>query len=127
MDEWLAESLRTMNQLDETQLITLSRTFQNALKNNFILFQEQAFRKHSPIQSRRGVLNISLWDVMTTGLANYSEEEINDHAPEIRDHFYELLSDEDFTSSITLGTNSARNVTFRFKKIREMVQEIFHA
>lgn len=127
MDEWLAESLRKMNELEEAPVIELSNLFQNTLKNNYILFQEQAFRKHSPEQSRRGVLNISLWDVMTTGLANYSEEQIKLHANKIKAHFYKLLSDEDFSNSITLGTNSARNVTLRFEKIREMLQEIFHA
>ncbi|NOS89784.1 MAG: DUF262 domain-containing protein, partial [Methylococcaceae bacterium] len=127
MDEWLAESLRKMNELDQLSLSNLSALFKNSLNNNYTLFQEQAFRKHTPRQSRRGVINISLWDVMTTELANYSDEQIKLHANEIKTSFYKLLNDEDFSNSITLGTNSTRNVWYRFMAVQQMLQEIFNA
>jgi Protein of unknown function DUF262 len=127
MDEWLAESLRRMNELDDASLNELSIHFLRALKNNYTLFQEQAFRKHSPEQSKRGVLNISLWDVMTTGLARYSDEQIKLHAAKIRERFYILLNDKGFIDSITLGTNSAKNVNFRFDATKKMFEEIFNA
>lgn len=124
MDEWLAESLRQMNKLSETSLTVLSEQFQNTLTNNQILFQEQAFRKHSPEQAKRGVLNISLWDVMTTGLAEYSQRQITSHAEELRKRFYELLDDKDFSNSITFGTNSSRNVNHRFELSKYMFSAI---
>lgn len=127
MDEWLAEALRKMNQLDASELQTLSKTFQNAMQNNSLLFDTQAFRKHTPEQSKRGVLNVSLWDVMTVALARYSNEQVNHHINELKKYFYELLNEKNFNEAITLGTNSSRSVNYRFKATQQMFQEVFNA
>ncbi len=127
MDEWLAEALRKMNQLDASELQTLSKTFQNAMQNNYLLFDTQAFRKHTPEQSKRGVLNVSLWDVMTVALARYSNEQVNHHINELKKYFYELLNEKNFNEAITLGTNSSRSVNYRFKATQQMFQELFNA
>ena len=127
MDEWLAEALRKMNQLSNEELLELSRLFQNALQNNFTLFGKHAFRKHSAGQQDKRVLNISLWDVMTVGLAKYSNEQVKLHADELKKSFYELLNDKSFNDSITLGTNSSRSVYYRFKETKKMIQEVFNA
>ncbi|MFI3189044.1 hypothetical protein BCS42_08280 [Crenothrix sp. D3] len=127
MDEWLAMVLKKMNQLEEASLIELSNKFQNSLQNNFTLFPRQAFRKHNQSQSRLGVINASLWDVMTTGLSGYSNEEVKHHADKLRKHFYELLQDLRFVNSITGSTNSKSNVIYRFEAIQTILQEVFHA
>jgi len=127
MDEWLAEALKKMNQLDDAELSELSNKLKNSLINNQYLFHEQAFRKHSPEQTKRGVLNVSLWDVMTVGLANYSLAQIKLHENVLKERFYDLLNNKQFVDSITLGTNSSRSVTHRFKAVTKMLGEIFHA
>jgi hypothetical protein len=127
MDEWLADSLKKMNELDHLELKSLSKTFRSALSNNYFLFKEQAFRKHIPDQERRGVLNVSLWDVMMVGLAKYSSEQVNSHSGQIKERFYELLDDKDFNNAITLGTNSSRSVNYRFNAVKNMLQGILNA
>ena len=127
MDEWLAETLRKMNKLDPLELQTLSKTFQNALLNNELLFNAQAFRKHTPEQSKRGVLNISLWDVMTVGLAKYSHDQVKYNAEKLRIGFYNLLNDYYFNNAITLGTNSSRSVNYRFEATQKMFEEVLNA
>ncbi|MES2501797.1 MAG: DUF262 domain-containing protein [Pseudomonadota bacterium] len=127
MDEWLAEALKQMNQLSATELSELSNKFEHALKNNYHLFHEQAFRKHIREQNKRGVLNVSLWDVMTVGLADFSLAEIKLHEKELKTSFYNLLNNRQFIDSITLGTNSTRSVTYRFQAVTKMLAEIFHA
>ena len=127
MDEWLAMALKKMNSLDEALLLKLSNEFQNALQNNFMLFNEYAFRKHIPEQERRGVLNASLWDVMTTGLAQYSNNQVNQHADKFKACFYKLLKDNNFVSSITYSPNSTRNVRYRFQITQQMFTEVFDA
>ena len=127
MDEWLAMALKKMNNLHDASLSELSSLFQNALHNNLILFSEQAFRKHSKNQIKRGVINASLWDVMTTGLAKYSNEQLVSHVDELRNLFYGLLQDEQFVKSISVGTNSKSNVIYRFEKTQKLFQEVFHA
>jgi Protein of unknown function DUF262 len=127
MDEWLAETLRKMNKLDDLELQVLSKKFQNTLQNNDLLFGNRAFRKHTPKQNWRGFLNVALWDVMTVGLANYSNEQVKLHTDELKKGFYELLNDKNFNDSITLGTNSSRSVNYRFYATKKMFQEIFNA
>ena len=127
MDEWLALALKKMNSLNDRELKELSHQFKNALQNNYTLFHDQAFRKHNPEQSKRGVLNISLWDVMTTGLAKYSNDQIKHHEDEIKTRFYALLQDSKFIASITYSTNNTSNVIYRFQATQQMFQEIFNA
>lgn len=127
MDEWLAMALKKMNGLDQASLETLSKEFQNSLYNNFMLFNDQAFRKHEPGQSRRGVLNASLWDVMITRLSRYPNDQVKQHADIIKKRFYTLLNNGLFVSSITYGPNSSSNVRSRFQIAQKMFEEIFNA
>lgn len=68
MDDFLARCLRKMNEMEPAALSGLSEDLRRGLANNLFLFERHAFRKHEPDQARRGVLNASSWDVMSTGL-----------------------------------------------------------
>ncbi len=127
MDEWLAEALRKMNELDDLELEKLSQSFKNALENNDFLFNLQAFRKHNPQQSKRGILNISLWDVMTVGLATYSNQQIKSHKEKLKIGFYNLLQNDEFRNSITYSTYNTGSVKKRFELSQKMFQEVFNA
>lgn len=127
MDEWLAIALKEMNSFDDASLIDLSNEFQNSLQNNHILFGDHAFRKHEPGQDRRGVLNASLWDVMVTGLAPYSQNQVKNHAEKLKSRFYSLIRENKFVGSITYGPNSPDRVKYRFEETRKMFVEVFGA
>lgn len=127
MDEWLAMALKKMNELDKVLLLKLSNEFQRSLRNNYSLFKDHAFRKHSPGQERRGVLNASLWDVMITGLAKYSDDQIVNNAEELKARFYALIKDEKFVWSITYGPNSPDRVKYRFEETQKMFAEVLGA
>ena len=124
MDEFLASCLRKMNRMTDDDLSSLSGEFRRGLANNFVLFDRHAFRKHVPGQDRRGVLNASFWDVMSTGLSRYTEEEIRKKAKPLRESVYELLGDEEFNISITYGPNDPRKVRHRFQATRQKFKEI---
>lgn len=127
MDEWLAMALKKMNALDEASLLKLSNEFQNSLHNNRLLFGDHAFRKHEPGQDRRGVLNASLWDVMITGLAQFSNDQIVGHADKLKERFYALIKENKFVWSITYGPNSPDRVKYRFEESQKMFKEVFDA
>jgi len=127
MDEWLAMALKKMNSLDDVSLFKLSSEFQNSLQNNYFLFKDHAFRKHAPGQDRRGVLNASLWDVMITGLAKYSHDQIVNQAEKLKERFYTLIKNERFVWSITYGPNSPDRVRHRFEETQKMFAEVFDA
>lgn len=128
MDRFLARALGHMNRAGGRTLDEVREALHRTLTNNHLLFQKQAFRKHEPDQDRRGVINASLWDVMSTGLAPYGDVmHLLERAETFRAAFFELLRDEKFNEAITYGPNDARKVRRRFRLARRMFQETLDA
>jgi hypothetical protein len=124
MDEWMGTALRKMNELDLISLKELFDKFENSLTNNAYLFRRDSF---SIRQINRPVFSAPLWDVMITGLAKYSIEQVANHAEEIKARFYALIADEKFLWSITSGPNHPDRVKYRFKETQKMFAEVFDA
>ena len=127
MDGFLAAALKRMNHMSPQELATLADEFHTALRNNLAVFGRHAFRKHEPDQHKRGVLNASLWDVMSTGLSRIPEPLLEERADPLRARFYALMHDDDFIRSITYGPNGANQVRHRFAVMRRTLQEVFGA
>ena len=127
MDDFLANCLHRMNKMKESKLSKLSIEFHRSLANNFMLFEEHAFRRHKLGQERRSVLNASLWDVMSTGLSRYAEEHVRAHAEPLREAVYALFENEKFDDAITRGPNDARKVKTRFEMARKTLEEVLGA
>ena len=127
MDDFLAECLRQMNEMEQNELSHLAKEFRRGLQNNFNLFQEHAFRKHAPEQEKRSVLNASLWDVMSTGLSRYGVGQIRARGKSLRQAVYGLLADEEFNTAITYGPNDTRKVRRRFEMTQEKFEEVLGA
>ena len=127
MDDFLALTLRHMNQLGSIELSKLSAELQTGLENNLTVFGEHAFRKHTESQTRRSVINASLWDVMSTGLSRFPRELVQSQAGHLGAAFYGLMEDDEFIASITYGTNDTRRVNRRFKAADAMFQEVLGA
>lgn len=127
MDKFLADSLRRMNRMDEAGLSRLSAELHRGLANNLTLFDRHAFRKHEPEQERRGVLNASFWDVMSTGLSRYPEDIVEKCREPLRHGIFCLFNDEEFNIAITYGPNGARKVKTRFRLAREVFEGVLNA
>lgn len=127
MDQFLATALKEMNKLKSSEVSNLSSLFRQSLMNNYRVFGKHAFRKFTKGQKDRSILNASLWDVMTTGLAKYDEEFVTAKAGELQDAFLRLLKDGRFVDSVTYSPNSTKNVKHRFETFRAMLKEVFGA
>lgn len=124
MDDFLARCLQEMNGMSESTLSDLSERFRQSLANNLHLFGRHAFRKHTPEQNWRSVINASLWDVMSTGLSGCDESLVEKMAVPLRREIYGILEDEEFINSITYSTNSTVKVQRRFDMTREIFAEV---
>ncbi len=125
MDEFLADALKTMNGWDVKLLLELSETFKRTLQNNSFLFGIHAFRKYNSLDdTARNVLNASLWDVLSTGLAAYSKSRVATFAEDIRSTVRQLLDDEQFFTAISYSTNSVKNVQTRFSLCHNALREV---
>ena len=129
MDDFLAECLRHMNQMRESELRELSVAFRRGLANNFSLFNRHAFRKSivPALSNRRSVINASFWDVMSTGLSFYSEGDIQAYAESLREETRQLLKNEEFEHAITYSTSNTKQVKCRFRMAQKTLEEILGA
>ncbi len=121
MDDFLASTLVYMNQFDEAKLNELETTFLRSMKNNLIIFGKHSFRKHNSVNSKRSVINIALFDVMSCIMTKYSTDFVKKHATQFQQKFYILMNNPTFLASITLATNDLPRVLSRF----ELAEEIF--
>jgi hypothetical protein len=124
MDDFLARSLRKMNALGDAAIGKLSAQFRVGLMNNFKVFGRHAFRKNSPEQANRSIINASLWDVMSTIFSQYSEIVVEARAGKIRSAFYVLTEDSEFNNAITYGPNDVKKVRYRFMAAKQTFQEV---
>ncbi len=124
MDGYLAKALERMNTMHDGELSELSTQFRLTLRNNLALFDRHAFRKHTRDAASRSVVNASLWDVMSTGLARYSNAQVKERADGLRHAFYPLLDDETFNDAITYSPNSTNKVRKRFEMAEQMFREV---
>ena len=125
MDEFLAETLTKMNSFSSEEMEKLRSEFRRSLVNNYTVFSKYAFRKHYENSIGRGVINASLWDVMTTMLARQPEHIVEARAGKLREVFYRLMDDDKFNRAITYATNDTPRVKDRFEKSEEMFKEVF--
>ena len=123
MDQYLANCLRKLNRMDDVAITGLRRDLQRSLKNNYSVFGKHAFRKLRPGVEKRSVINASLWDVMSTGLARYHISHVDKRNTAIHAGYRELLEDEAFNIAVTLSTNDSKRVRDRFELMNAMLEE----
>ncbi len=123
MDQFLADSLRAMNHMDDDAIVVLRRDLHRTLQNNYSVFGKHAFRKRRPGVKRRSVINASLWDVMSTGLTRYKNGHVWECSESLEGAFRDLLLDEEFNTAITYATNDDKRVRARFERTNAMLEE----
>lgn len=116
MDEFLARAIERLNSKDEDWLERLGRRFVLSMRNNHAIFDRHAFRKSlGRNQDYRSVINISLFDVMSTALSVIPRATVNRNIGKIGQRVFALVNDPDFDYSITYSTNSTSQVQTRFR------------
>jgi hypothetical protein len=120
IDEFLARTLRKMNEMGKERLNKeLTPVFERSMRNNYQVFDKQAFRKPKRIDGSRSIINIALFDVYSVLMTRFSEDFVSVHRDSFLSCFDQLQGDQDFVNAITISTNDVRNVVTRFEKINE--------
>ena len=122
IDDFLARAIRFLNGKDEAWLRDLGKRFRLSMRNNHALFENHAFRKSlASDQERRSLINISLFDVMSTMLSVTSRRMVDDNADEIWGRVANLVKDATYAHAITYSTNSTSQVRARFRMTMEVL------
>ncbi len=127
MDDFLRQTLEIMNGLEDVELDRMAEAFERSMKNNHHVFGRYAFRKHTSQHEKRSVINIALFDVMSVKMTEYSEAYVRTHRERIKQLFYQLMHNGDFSAAITISTNSLSRVSLRFDIVNRMFQELPNA
>ena len=124
MDDFLARAIEHLNAKDDDWLKRLGTRFRLSMRNNHALFEKHAFRKSLAWdQDRRSVINISLFDVMSTMLSVTPKQAVDDNADEIFGRVVDLVSDDHYANAITYSTNSTSQVRARFRMTMDALGE----
>ena len=116
MDDFLARAIEHLNGKDEAWLKQLGSRFRLSMRNNFTLFERHAFRKSlASDEERRSLINISLFDAMSTMLSVIPKAAVNANADEILERVVGLVNDDAYSHAITYSTNSTSQVKARFR------------
>jgi hypothetical protein len=127
MEDFLNETLRRMNNsLNSDDYVKLSVKFRNSMEANMQIFGRHAFRKTlaDPANSwGRSVINVALFDVFSTLLAEIPADIIKEKAVAISSASATLIHLAEFNEAISRSTNSTRNVQIRFTLAEQMLQK----
>lgn len=129
LDEFLVTAMSSLNDTPDGDLTRLREDFRNAMKLASVLFGGDAFRRPSRlIGSRRKPINKPLFESWSVNLARFKEPRMRDRLIErrqqIESEYEDLMKDDEFEQSISIGTQWATRVRIRFKRIRDLLQRV---
>jgi hypothetical protein len=127
MDAFLAQALKYMNKCSPEELQSLGDRFRMSMRNNYSVFGAHGFRKHRVDSTRRSVINVGLFDVLSVLLSHIPEEKVTVMAPQLRSIFFVLMDDAAFVDAISLGTNSTTRVKRRFEIAEAKFRDLMDA
>lgn len=129
LDSFLNDRMQQINQLgmeDQRLLSNLRHDFKRAMVAARRIFGNQAFRKYFPQESRRSQVSKALFEVWSVNLDKLDDKEI-DHLivrkRQLMRKFAKLMDDTDFMNAISFSTGDSRRVHYRFRKVKEIIQE----
>ena len=129
LDGFLITAMRSLNRATERDLASLRERFRVAMKLASALFGSDAFRRPSQeVSGSRKPINKPLFESWAVNLArvtdSHEERRLIARRDQVRAEFVELMSDDEFEQSISIGTQWATRVRIRFGRIEELVRRV---
>lgn len=129
-DSFLSEAMEKIQKLSNTELDEISFAFDNAMKTAKTLFGNWAFRKADQYSDRRKPINKSVFEVWSVALAKLLPEQqnilVNKHDTVLTRFASLCKNDQKFIDAISQATGDKSRTSYRFKKVRELIQEILN-
>jgi hypothetical protein len=124
MDQFLADALIKVNTFSKENITDLKKKFRLSMETCYAIWGDHCFRKHTPDQTARNVINAALYDVLSTKMADFPSGMANAKKECCRQALFTLFSNSEFMHAITSSTNSLKQVSTRFTLVDEAFQEI---
>lgn len=126
IDGYLDSAMKAINRMPAHDRESLSMDFRKAMRAAADIFGENAFRRVSRTQDRRGRINKALFGAWSVGLARRSPEEIEilvRNRDRVREAFITLLEDDrEFERAISSSTGTPNRVQNQFQAVQQLIE-----
>ncbi|MBF0628320.1 MAG: DUF262 domain-containing protein [Magnetococcales bacterium] len=129
-DNFLSEAMTDLNKLTDQERLRLKERFLRSMEIASRLFGQKAFRKQTRTSSFGFPINKSLfesWSVNLDALTDPQVQILVDRKEMLQEKFLDVMADREFSDSISQGTGSKARVKLRFRRIKEIIQEVLNA
>lgn len=127
LDTFMSKAMAHIKNLSEREREKCKKDFCNSMNLNIQIFGENAFRKIDGNQGRKNPLNKALFDVFSVSFAELDGVQGNKlvkYKSSINKKLIELIaSDEYFLKSISSSTSDKNRVNYRFKTVKNLIQQ----
>jgi hypothetical protein len=124
MDQFLGDALASLNKMSDEELSRLATEFDRGVANNIALFDRMAFRRHDRGDTKGSRYNVALFDTFSTALGRYDTGRVAEARDRLREMFFALMHDADFTAAVAYGTNQTDRVRTRFRRATAAIREV---
>lgn len=119
---FLIECMENLNALSDADIDELRWKFVQAMKKATLVFGENAFRRterytYSPV-------NKSLFEVWSTLLLKYTDEQLSNNQSRIVTGFEILMKSDNFLKSVSVETGTDRMVGTRFEMVANLLARV---
>ncbi|MBF0308895.1 MAG: DUF262 domain-containing protein [Magnetococcales bacterium] len=129
-DAFLSDAMADLNGLTDQERDQLKGRFFRAMRIARALFDRKAFRKQSKRSTYGYPINKSLlesWSVNLDALTEAQVQSLTERKEQLRERFLDIMEERDFDDAVTQGTGSKARVQLRFRRIKEIIQEVLNA
>ena len=128
LNAFLVNAMKALNDMaGDGELTALREDFRSAMRLATKLFGDEAFRRPAGNDERRKPINKPLFEAWSVNLAGFRDprqrRRLVERKDRVRDGFAELMRDEEFAQSISIGTQWRNRVEIRFRRIEELLRK----
>ena len=123
LDDFINSS---MELLEKKEVPLIECDFKKALKLAHEIFEEDAFRKRTELNERRGPINKAYFEVITVLFAKLSDQnkrELLNHKWLLKENLMTLMANDRYSNSLSRGTGTKDSVNIRFSGFQDILNK----
>lgn len=122
MSEFVEESMRKINLMEETAIEKLKEDFERVMKKTYDFFGERNFRL--PTEQTKGRINIAMLESIAYFFSKQTNDFLQKHRTKIIENFDTLLKDETYLEAIKTSTGDKTKVFNRFQQAEKILGNV---
>ena len=123
LDDFINSS---MELLEKKEVPLIECDFKKALELAHEIFEEDAFRKRTELNERRGPINKAYFEVITVLFAKLSDQnkrELLNHKCLLKENLMTLMANDRYSNSLSRGTGTKDSVNIRFSGFQDILNK----